>query len=90
MEFLETGNFFPRQPSSSVISTCKQDVLWKQPKAHSNHEEADIMLHVVYAVKEGYTKIQTRKVNTDVLFLVITTTEMLNILEREWLLVQKK
>lgn len=65
-------------------------MLWKQPKAHSNHEEADIMLHVVDAVKEGYTKIQTRKVNTDVLVLVITTAEMLNIPERGWLLVQEK
>ena len=46
------------------------------------------MLHVVDAVKEGYTKIQTRKVDTDVLVLVITTAEMLNIPERGWLLVQ--
>ena len=48
------------------------------------------MLHVVDAVKAGYTKIQTRKVDTDVLVLVITTAEMLNIPERGCFFVQEK
>jgi hypothetical protein len=62
-----------------IISTHHADVLCTQTRdtsglAPCSHEEADtrILLHLEDAVKEGYTKVSVRTVDTDVLVLAVT------------------
>ena len=71
-----------------IISTHRSNVLCIQPRDISclvpcTHEEADtrILLHLDDAVKEGYTKVSIRTVDTDVLVLAVTAAQRLNIAE---------
>lgn len=71
-----------------VISTHHADVLCSQPRdtsglAPCTHEEADsrMLLHLEDAVKEGYTKVVVRTVDTDVVVLAVTAAQRLNITE---------
>jgi hypothetical protein len=71
-----------------VISTHHAEVFCTQPRdtsgtAPCTHREADtrIILHLDDAVNEGYTKVSTRTVDTDVLVLAVTAAQQLNITE---------
>ncbi len=74
--------------AKQVISTHHAEVLCTQTRdtsglAPCTHEEADtrILLHLEDAVKEGYTKVSLRTVDTDVLVLAVTTAQRLNTIE---------
>ena len=71
-----------------IVSTHHAEVLCTQPRdvsglAPCTHEEADtrILLHLEDAVKEGYTKVSVRTVDTDVLVLAVTAAQRLSITE---------
>ena len=71
-----------------IISTHHAEVLCTQSRdtsglAPCTHEEADtrILLHLEDAVREGYTKVSLRTVDTDMLVLAVTTASRLNITE---------
>ena len=71
-----------------IISNHHAEVLCTQPRdvsglAPCTHEEADtrILLHLEDAVKEGYTKVSVRTVDTDVLVLAVTAAQRLSITE---------
>ena len=71
-----------------VISTCHTGVLCTQSRDVSGlvpctHEEADtrILLHLEYAVKQGYNKVSIRTVDTDVVVLAVASAQRLNITE---------
>ena len=71
-----------------IISTHHAEVLCTQSRdtsglAPCTHEEADtrILLHLEDAVKEGYTKVSVRTVDTDVLVLAVTAAQYLNTTE---------
>lgn len=57
-----------------------KDVLGLAP---FTHEEADtrIILHLVNAVRQGYSKVSIRTVDTDVVVLAITSAQCLDISE---------
>ena len=68
-----------------VVSTHHTAVLCNQPSdntgiAPCTHEEADtrILLHLADAVKEGYSKVSIRTVDTDVLVLAVKAAQCLN------------
>ena len=67
------------ETDKQIISTHHKDVLCIQPRdvaglAPCSHEEADarIFLPVGDAVKQGYTKVSFRTVDTDVVILAVT------------------
>ncbi len=66
-----------------VICTHHTEVLCTQPRgvaglAPSTHEEADsrILLHLQDAVKQGYSKVSLRTVDTDVVVLAVTSVSI--------------
>ena len=71
-----------------IISTHHAEVLCTQSRdtsglAPCTHEESDtrILLHLEDAVKEVYTKVSVRTVDTDVLVLAVTASQWLNTTE---------
>ena len=51
--------------------------LWQEISSIDNH----ILLHLGDAVKEGYSKVSIRTVDTDVVVLAVTAAQSLNITE---------
>lgn len=87
--FLAT-NVTALDTDKQIISTHHAEVLCTQPQdvsglAPCTHEEADtrILLYLGDAVKEGYTKVSIRTVDTDVLVLAVTAAQCLNITAHE-------
>ena len=79
------------ETTKQIISTNHKDVLCTQSRdvsglAPCTHEEADtrILLHVQDAVRQGYTKVSIRTVDTDVVVLAVTAAERLEI-EELWI-----
>ena len=75
-----------KETEKQIVSTHRTDVFCTQPRdvaglAPCTHEEADtrILLHVEDAVKQGYTKVSVRTVDTDVVVLAVTAAQRLNI-----------
>ena len=74
------------ETEKQIIRTHHKDVLCTQSQdvgrlALCSHEEADtrILLHVGDAVKQGYTKVSIRTVDTDVVILAVTAAGCLDI-----------
>ena len=74
------------ETEKQIISTHHKDVLCTQSQdvghlAPCSHKEADtrILLHVGDAVKQGYTKVSIRTVDTDVVVLAVTAVGCLDI-----------
>ncbi len=75
-----------KETEKQIVSTHRTDVFCTQPRdvaglAPCTHEEADtrMLLHVEDAVKQGYTKVSVRTVDTDVVVLAVTAAQRLNI-----------
>jgi hypothetical protein len=84
-EFLAT-RIATTETEKQIISTHHKNVLCTQARdvaglAPCSHEEADtrILLHVEDAVRQGYTKVSIRTVDTDVVILAVTAAERLDI-----------
>ncbi len=77
---LDTGKQIITTHRAEVICTRSRDTSGLAP---CSHEEADtrIFLHLEDAVKEGYTKVSVRTVDTDVLVLAVTAAQRLNTTE---------
>lgn len=74
------------ETEKQIISTNHKDVLCTQTRdvaglAPCSHEEADtrILLHVQDAVRQGYTKVSIRTVDTDVVILAVAAVGHLDI-----------
>ena len=75
-----------KETEKQIVSTHRKDVLCTQPRdvaglAPCTHEEADtrMLLHVEDAVKQGYTKVSVRTVDTDVVVLAVMAAQRLDI-----------
>ena len=75
-----------QETDKQVISTLHKDVICTHARdiaglAPCTHEEADtrMLLHVEDAMKQGYTKVSIRTVDTDVVVLAVTAAERLSI-----------
>ena len=75
-----------KETEKQIVSTHRTDVFCTQPRdvaglAPCTHEEADtrMLLHVEDAVKQGYTKVSVRTVDTEVVVLAVTAAQRLNI-----------
>ena len=75
-----------KETEKQIVSTHRTDVFCTQPRdvaglAPCTHEEADtrMLLHVEDAVKQGYTNVSVRTVDTDVVVLAVTVAQRLHI-----------
>ena len=75
-----------KETEKQIVSAHRTDVFCTQPRdvaglASCTHEEADtrMLLHVEDDVKQGYTKVSVRTVDTDVVVLAVTAAQRLNI-----------
>ncbi|KAK3877040.1 hypothetical protein Pcinc_018219 [Petrolisthes cinctipes] len=74
------------ETEKQIISTNHKEVLCTQPRdvaglAPCSHEEADtrILLHIQDAVRQGYTKVSIRTMDTDVVILAVAAAGRLDI-----------
>ena len=75
-----------KEADKHIFSTHRKGVLCTQPVdvaglAPCTPDEADtsMLLHVEDGVKQGYTKVSLRIIDTDVVVLVVTAAQRLNI-----------
>ena len=79
-------NIAAKETEKQIVSTHRTNVFCTQPRdvaglAPCTHEEANtrMLLHMEDAVKQGYTKVSVRTVDTDVVVLAVTAAQRLNI-----------